>query len=285
MNPYVLITAARNEERFIGITLDAVVQQTVKPVRWMIVSDGSTDRTDDIVAAFAEKHDFIKLVRREHGSGRDFGAKAMAFDMGYRLLKGVPHEYVGNLDSDVSFGTDFYEQILQCFEADSRLGLAGGVRYDLMGGSFQAVKAAENSVGGPFQTFRRQCFEDIGGYRALPCGGIDSVAETMARMHGWKVRSFPHIKAYHHRCTGTAETGYLRSRFKAGVRDYLLGYHPLFETLRIIRRSLEPPVIVGSSFWLSGFIWAAMKQMPRPVPDDFVRYLRSEQKRRMQGRA
>jgi GT2 family glycosyltransferase len=281
MSLYVLITAARNEEAYIGVTLAAVIAQHTLPAKWIIVSDSSTDRTDAIVESYAAHYSFIELRRLDSRESRNFGAKADAVQAAYGSLQETDFDYVGNLDADVSFGPDFYQNLIAEFENNAKLGVAGGTRYDLINGSFHKVRCSRSSVGGPFQMFRRRCFTDIGGYRPLPCGGIDAVAETMARMKGWEVESFPDIKAYHHRYTGTASTGVLRSRFKAGIRDYLLGYDPLFHFLRTIRNLPDHPVVLGSSMWLGGFLWAALNRKQRPVPESFVRYLRSEQRERM----
>lgn len=283
MKPYVLITPARNEEAFIEKTIQAVIAQTVLPKKWVIVSDGSIDRTDEIVNQYAEKHDFISLVRRSGDQERNFGSKVKAFEFGYDRLRELEFDFVGNLDADVSFNSTYYEGVLSEFQDNPQLGLAGGIRYDFHNGRFHRLPCSRNSVGGPVQLFRRQCYESIGGYLPLEHGGIDAVAETMARMHGWEVESFPELEVYHYRRTGTASEGVLRARFRSGIRAYLIGYHVLFEISRGILRLLRQPPIIGSLAMLSGFGWASLKRYDRPVSDDFVRYLRSEQLARLRS--
>ena len=124
---YVLVTPARNEETFIATTIEAVLAQTVLPVRWIIVSDGSTDRTDEIVAGYAKQHSFIRLLRRSAGETRSFSSKVNAFKMSDRELEGVQYEFVGNLDADVSFPRDYYENVLQRLQTSPKLGIAGGM--------------------------------------------------------------------------------------------------------------------------------------------------------------
>jgi biofilm PGA synthesis N-glycosyltransferase PgaC len=283
MKPYVLITPARNEEAFIEKTIQAVIAQTVLPKKWVIVSDGSVDRTDEIVNQYAEKHDFILLVRRSGDQKRNFGSKAKAFEFGYERLKDLEFDFIGNLDADVSFNSTYYESILSRFQDNKRLGVAGGIRYDLRNGRFHKILRSRNSVGGALQLFRRQCYESIGGYLPLEYGGIDAVAETMARMHGWEVESFPELEVYHYRRTGTASERILRARFRSGIRAYLIGYHALFEISRCISRLFRHPPVIGSLVTLSGFFWASLKRYDRPVSDDFVRYLRSEQLARLRS--
>jgi len=274
---YSLITPARDEEEYIEKTIKAVISQTILPIKWVIVSDGSTDHTDEIVCKYATQHDFIDLIRTSSSEERNFGSKAKAVKFGYQRLKHLEYEYIGNLDADISFGNDYYEKIICKFRENERLGIAGGVRYDWYNGKFRKQKCARNSVGGPYQLFRRNCYEDIGGYIPLKYGGIDAVAEIMARWHGWEVESFPEIKLYHFRRTGTATRNILNTRFRDGIMEYMIGYHPLFETLRILRNSMDSPILLGSLMWMCGYVFASIQRYERPVPDDFVKYLRSEQ--------
>jgi glycosyltransferase involved in cell wall biosynthesis len=284
MKSYVLVTPARNEEAYIEKTIRSVISQSVLPRKWAIVSDGSVDRTDEIIGEYSKKCDFILPLHRRAGQERHFGSKAEAFRFGYEQLQDLEFDFIGNLDADVSFDSKYYEGVLSKFEENERLGVAGGIRFDLIDGRFRKVLCARNSVGGPFQLFRRQCYETIGGYRPLRLGGIDAVAETMARMHGWDVESFPDLEVYHYRCTGTAGGGILRANFKAGMRAYVIGYHPLFLMARCAFRLLNYPLLIGSFTQLAGYFWAFLRRHERAVSDDFVEYLRSEQLSRLWSR-
>jgi glycosyltransferase involved in cell wall biosynthesis len=280
---YVLITPARNEEAYIEKTIQAVIFQTVLPKKWVIVSDGSIDRTDEIVNNYVAKHNFMELVKTSGYAKRNFGSKNKAINLGYTLLKDIEYEYIGNLDADVSFDSSYYENILSKFQSNKKIGIAGGVRYDLCNGKFEKVIRSRNSVAGAFQLFRCECYETIGGYISLKYGGMDAVAEIMARMHGWKVESFPEIEVFHYRPTGTGTGNILNARFRNGVRDYLIGYHPLFQTLRVLRRTLKRRFLIGSFCWMCGYYWAALLRYKRPVSDDFIKYLRSEQITRLRS--
>lgn len=283
MKPYVLITAARNEEDYIEKTIRSVIAQTILPAKWVIVSDGSTDHTDEIVKQYADTHDFILLLRKPADSKRNFGSKAMALKLAYEQLTNIAYDFVGNLDADVSFDPSYYEGVLRKFDENERLGLAGGIRFDLVDGRFRKVHCARNSVGGPFQLFRRQCYEAIGGYRPLRSGGIDGVAEVMARIRGWEVESFPEFKVYHYRWTGTASSGIVKARFKLGAQNHSIGYHPLFQIMRCASRLFHYPPVIGSFSELAGYFWTSLKRYEREVPDDFVQYLRSEQVARLRS--
>jgi len=282
---YVLITPARNEEAYLEKTIQSVIAQTILPQRWVIVSDGSTDRTDEIAAGYARKHDFIQLITNEGDTERNFGSKSKAIEYGYRQLKDIEYDYIGNLDADVAFEPDYYKSVLGKFEENPKLGVAGGIRYDLHpDGEFRRVLCAKNSVGGPFQLFRRECYEQVGGYLPLKYGGVDAVAETMARMHGWEVRSYTEYRVNHFRRTGTAGRGIVHARFRAGMKDYLIGYHPLFQVLRGSYFMLSSPFLIGGFVFLCGYFWAGIRRLKRPVSEEFVRFLRNEQMQRLRGK-
>jgi len=182
MLSYVLITPAKNEEQFIEKTIQSVVKQTILPKKWIIVSDGSTDKTDSIIEKYTSLYPFIELLRKSNSGTRNFGAKAKAILFAYEKLQGLKFDLIGNLDADVSFDPDYYEYIIREFVLNPKLGIAGGLRYDLIKDKFYPLECAPDSVGGPFQLFRRSCYEEIGGYKPLLFGGIDAVAETSARM-------------------------------------------------------------------------------------------------------
>jgi GT2 family glycosyltransferase len=280
---YVLITPCRNEADYIEGTLQSVIAQTIRPKKWIIVSDGSVDRTEEIVEQYTQRYDFIQLLRRPSDRVRNFGSKVESIELAYAQLKGLEFDFVGNLDGDITLSSTYYANILLRFEQNQRLGLAGGSRLDVLNGRFVKADSARNSVSGAVQLFRRKCYETIGGYQKLPCGGIDAVAETMARMQGWEVESFPDLIFYHHRPTGTADAGALKARFKRGEQRYLLGYHPLFHVVSCLSRMADYPFILGALAVMAGYGWAALRKRERVVPAGFVRYLRGEQRERLRS--
>lgn len=273
---YCLITPARNEEAFIEATIRAVAGQTVLPLRWVIVSDGSTDRTDAIVQRYAEQHRWIDYVRIPERQGRDFAGKVRAFNAGYQRIESLQFDVVGNLDADISFGDDYFSFLLRKFEDDPGLGVAGtpfteqGHRYDYRYTSI-------NHVSGACQLFRRPCFESIGGYQPIRDGGIDLVAVTTARKQGWTTRSFVERECIHHRAIGTGKSRPLAARFRFGKQDYYLGSHPLWELVRSIYQLRNRPYVFGGLCLLAGYTWACASGQKRRVPDDFVRFRRAEQ--------
>lgn len=281
---YVLVSAARNEEGYIEGTLDSVVSQTCLPEKWIIVSDGSTDKTEAIVLKYCRNHPFIDLIKRSTKDGRNFGSKAAAIAAGYARISVLHFSYVGILDVDVTFEPGYYEAVMERLDSDGELGIAGGLLWDSCGGTFVQQKLSIHwSVSGPVQMFRRGCFDEIGGYWALREGGIDAAAEVMARMKGWRVRTFPELKVLHHRRTGTEGKRVLRSCVQRGVQDYMLGYHPLFSLMRYVAHFGERPAVLSAVATIWGYFSSLASRKQRVLPCDFVRFLRKEQLGRILG--
>jgi glycosyltransferase involved in cell wall biosynthesis len=279
---YILITAARNEENYIRTTLESVVRQTCLPMTWLVVSDASTDRTDEIVREFARRYPFIRLLRLEHAGDRNFSSQAYASNKGYSSTRDLDYDFVGFLDADISFEADYHEKLLEQFRLNPRLGLAGGEIHESYRGRFDSRYGnSEESVAGAVQMFRRECMEEIGEFVPLRYGGHDAIAITMARKKGWDVRSFKHLPVYHHRPTGTAGIGINRAKFLQGVQDYALGYTALFEAAKCLSRVAHPPRVTGSLLQFCGYMWGAFTRKKQDLPPDYEQYFRREQTQRL----
>jgi len=281
---YVLITPAHNEERFITKTLGSMAAQTLLPERWIIVNDGSTDKTADIAASYAQRFPWIQLVHRSPRLDRHFGAKVHAFNAGLEHVQSVPFEVIGNLDADLSFEPDYLEFLIGKFAEDPRLGVAGTPfteddGYDTARDSFEG----ENHVAGGCQLFRRQCFEEVGGYIPNRAGGIDWIAVTTARMRGWKTQSFPEKRFHHYRTLGTAGKGPLRALFSYGEKDYYLGGSPIWQLFRVAYRMTKKPVLLGGLALLSGYICAALRRSHRAASPELMRFHRHEQMKKLRA--
>src|SRR5579862_2384261 len=218
---YVIITPARNEAQFIELTLKSVTNQTVLPRKWVIVSDGSTDGTDDMVKKYMARYPWIELVRMPERAERHFAAKVQAFNAGYAKVRDTESEVIVSLDADISFENDYFEFLLEKLSTDEALGLVGTPFRELSGEIYDYRFVNIEHVSGACQVFRRECFEQIGGYRPIKGGGIDYLAVISARMRGWRTRTFTDKICIHHREMGTAQHGVLRARFKYGVKDYV----------------------------------------------------------------
>src|ERR1700677_2738304 len=279
--PYVLITPARNEAAFIEKTLESMIRQTVPPERWVIVNDGSTDDTAAKVRPYLAGHPWLTLVDLPVRHERHFAAKVYAFNAGLEKVKETNYSVIGNLDADGLLDNDHFEFLMDKFSKDPALGVAGTVFQEEGYNSATDSFEGETYVSGQCQMFRRQCFEQIGGYKPNKGGGIDWMAVTTARMMGWKTRSFRDKSFFHHRRLGTAERGRLASSFSYGEKDYYLGGHPLWEMFRVAYRMTKRPYLVDGIALGAGYLWALVRRVKRPVSDELMRFHRKEQMQKL----
>jgi biofilm PGA synthesis N-glycosyltransferase PgaC len=275
--PYVLLTAAYNEEHYIEETIKSVVAQLLRPKMWVIVSDGSADRTDEIVRQYAMRYPFIRLVRREKDDSREFASKVFALRAGFQMLTMDSIQFIGHLDADVWLDPCYFSNLLAKFREDPELGVAGGWCFETA--SNQSWQPRQGnctwSVPGAIQMFRGECYKDIGELLPIEYGGEDWYAEIRARMCGWRVRSFPELEARHLRASGT-RASLLRYCYRAGFMDFALGSHPLFEFAKVAKMSATPPYLLNALLRMLGFL-AAHVSGKRMVPPACIAFLRREQ--------
>jgi biofilm PGA synthesis N-glycosyltransferase PgaC len=278
---YVVITPARNEARFIELTLKSMTNQTVLPRKWVIVSDGSTDGTDEIVEKYMARHPWIDLLRMPERAERHFAGKVHAFDAGYAKVRDTENDIIVSLDADISFEDDYFAFLLEKLSADEALGLVGTPFRELSGETYDYRFVNIEHVSGACQVFRRECFEAVGGYMPVKGGSIDHIAVITARMKGWKTRTFTEKSCLHHRTMGTAGRSLLKARFKLGIKDYSIGNHPMWELFRTVRQMTAPPVLTGGLALAAGYLWGVVRQVPRPVSPDLIAFHRREQMQRL----
>jgi glycosyltransferase involved in cell wall biosynthesis len=277
MPKYVLVTAAKNEEAYIEMTILSVLKQSVLPEEWVIVSDGSSDNTEGIVKKYSSRHKFIKLIAVIEAEERTFAGKVFAIKMAVESLNTPHYDFIGNLDADVSFGPFFYELMMQKFQDDKNLGVCGGVRHDVVNDQHLKIRCPRSTVSGASIFFRKKVFTEIEGFLPMPKGGEDTIAGIMARMNGWKVASFPDVEFLHHRRTGSASAEGVLSSINHGVRDYHIGYHPLYELAKCLYRLKDRPFVLGSLLSLFGYIKSALCREERVIPKNVVEFVKEEQ--------
>ena len=278
---YALITAAYNERQYLEQTIQSVISQTIRPTKWVIVSDGSTDGTDELVRRYVRLFPFVQLCRIETLHRRDFASKVYALNEGATHVQPTTTQYIGHLDADVTFGSDYYATLLSKFERDPGLGVAGGSIYEWNGTAYSPRHLnTTRSVAGAIQMFRQECYQSLKGFKPLKYGGEDWCAEVTARMNGWRVESFTDLEVYHHRLTGSA-TGFFRNCYRQGLMDFSLGSHPLFEVVRVSRRLTTRPPVIPALIRLAGFLAGYFGQEERPVSGQFLKFLRKEEMARL----
>jgi len=278
---YVVITPARNEEAHIGHTIRSMVAQTVRPLRWVIVNDGSTDRTGAIAEEAAQANAWITVVHRpDRGFRKQGGGVIEAFYEGYERVQTEPWDFVVKLDADLSFDPDYFGRCLAEFAKDLKLGISGGMISREVNGRLvcEAPGDPEFHVRGATKIYRRGCWEAIGGLHQLP--GWDGIDELKANMLGWTTRTFRDIPARHHRYTGTAD-GTWRNSVKFGVANYVMGYDPLFMLGKCIKRAFRVPYFIGAAGLAWGFMCGYLLRMDQVADSKLIQYVRRQQRNKL----
>ncbi len=280
---YVVITPARNEAAYIEHTLRSMAQQTVPPLCWVVVDDGSTDATAQLVEQYAQRHPWIVLLSAPRRAERHFGGKAAAFRLAYDHARELGFQVVANLDADVSFGPDHFAFLLEKFARDPKLGVAGTSFIESGATAYDYDIVDINHVSGQCQVFRRACYDEIGGYQAIEGGGVDWTAVTTARMLGWGTRTFTERSFVHHRVMGTGMGSSLRAKYRFGRQDYYTGSHPLWELFRGVYQMKKRPYLVGGAAILAGYFWAMVSGVEKIVSPQLQEFRRREQMSRLSG--
>ncbi len=283
---YVLISAVRNEQDYINGLASCVIAQQTRPTVWVIVDDGSSDRTVEIATTLAEKHPWIRVEKMPVGGERSFSSQVYAAKHGYATLRDLDFDFVGFLDADIRFDATYYDKLVRMLCLDSTLGLVGGAVVDQYEKKTTYLRRGSEDyhVPGGVQLFRREAFDRIGGYQIIDGGGQDTIADIMVQMRGWRIRVNPDAVATHLRPDGVNAGNSFRRGMRWGRKFYLLGYHPLYFLAQNARRWKEAPFLVGAFFQLVGFVVASFRRERRPVSAEFVAFLRALQMRRLKER-
>ena len=273
---YVVVTPARDEERTIAHTIESMLRQTVRPLRWVIVNDGSSDGTRAVVESYLPANPWIELVdRRDRGHRALGGGVVEAFAEGFAHVADLPWDYVVKFDADQSFDARYFECLLERFEADPKLGMASGKTFLVENGRKSIEWCHDDHVRGSAKMYRRACFEAIGGLEARR--GWDMIDETRAQMLGWTTRSFIEQELIHYRPMDARQSNVLKSRFEMGQLYWFLGYHWLYHAVRCARSAVQDfPVVVGGCALFAGYLWAALRRRPR-YDADYVAFVQRSQ--------
>ncbi|WP_221304743.1 glycosyltransferase family 2 protein [Tunturiibacter gelidoferens] len=281
MERYVIITPVRDEEKYLGQTIECVLNQTVRPLEWVIVNDGSSDRTGEIIDQYSAQFSWIRAVHRvNRGFRKSGGGVVEAFYDGYRALQSKEWEFIVKLDGDLTFSTHYFEECFAHFYEEPRLGIGGGQIYHSLDRKLKLEENPRFHVRGATKIYRRTCWDEIGGLWVAP--GWDTIDEVKANMLGWTTGAFPELQLIHHRITGSAD-GFVRDRVKHGLACYISGYHPLFLAASCVRRLVRPPYVVGSFAVLFGFLKGYWRNVARVDDSKLISYLRNQQLRRLCG--
>lgn len=279
---YVVVTPVRDEEEYLPLTINSMVGQTVRPQEWIIVNDGSKDKTGEIIDAAARQYPWIRGVHRQDRGFRKWGAGIIeAFYDGFHALTCQDWEFLCKLDGDLSFDCGYFATAFEKFAQNPRIGIGGGVLYRYENGKKVLEPHPTFHVRGGVKIYRRTCWDGLGGLWVGP--GSDTVDEVKANMLGWTTMSFADLHLIHHRFTG-ATYGACGGLVKDGKIDYVSGYHPVFLAAKWLVRLVRRPYLLGSLALAYGYFTARLHRMPQVNDPELIRYLRSQQLARILGK-
>jgi glycosyltransferase involved in cell wall biosynthesis len=261
---YIVLSPARNEGRHIQKTIDSIVAQTLRPRKWIIVNDGSTDGTRQLIEAAAKQHSWITPVNRADRGFRKPGEGVIeSFNDGLRWIGDTPWEFIVKLDCDLSFAPGYFEQLIGEFRRDPRLGIASGVYFEeRVPSQWLEVVMPSYHAAGACKAIRRECFEQIGGF--VRDRGWDTVDEIKAMTRGWRTGHFPELKMKHWKPEGSG-IGQWRTNLMLGEVYYLTGGSKLFFVLKVGWNLLQRPILLGGIAMFWGYARLLAKRQPRLV--------------------
>lgn len=278
---YVVITPVRNEAKHIGKTVESMARQTVLPKRWIIVNDGSTDETPQLIDIAAQRFPWLQTVHRPNRGFRKSGGGVIeAFYDGYSGLTGLNWEFLVKLDGDLSFGPEYFENCFEYFTSEPALGIGGGTVCLMQDGQLRVDSIGDPPfhVRGATKIYRRRCWEQICPLVKAP--GWDTIDEVKANMHGWTTRTFPDLELVQLKATGCAD-GRWGNWFKNGLANYVTGYHPVFMLAKCVKRAFAKPLFLASAALWTGFCAGYFRRLPQVEDGKAIRYLREQQLRYM----
>lgn len=281
---YIVITPARNEEENISHTIRSMAGQTCRPAKWVIVNDGSNDRTAELIDAAAKEYPWIIPVHRaDRGFRQQGGGVVEAFYSGYERIRSEPWDFLIKFDADLSFEPDYFQRCFEVFAREPKLGIGGGMICHETEGKLVCESPGDPAfhVRGATKIYRRACWEQIGGLFQAP--GWDTIDELKASMLGWTTRTFPEVPIKHHRYTGTVD-GRWKNFVKFGLSNHITGYHPLFMALKCLKRCFQPPFFIGAAGLWWGYCRGYFKGVPRVDDPALIRYVRQQQMNKLLGK-
>ena len=274
---YVIVTPVKDEEKYISFVLDSVISQTIKPAQWIIVDDGSIDKTRDIIAGYTATHEWISCIETGNTGERKPGNRHLiAFYEGYKYLSIPNWEFIVKLDGDLSFEPNYFEKCFSYFNENKQLGICGGLIYNKVNGKLIPEQHPHFHVRGATKIYKRSCWEKIGGIKIFP--SYDTIDEVKANSLGFHTRTFSDLKVVHHKFTGSSY-GVWKSSVKNGIGDYVCGYHPVFMLGKCIKRLFFNKSWMESIGLLFGYFSGYLKGIQQIDDKILIQYLRSQQLR------
>jgi poly-beta-1,6-N-acetyl-D-glucosamine synthase len=282
MADYVIVSPVKDEGPYIARTLESVAAQSVRPAQWLLVDDGSSDRTPDLIREFSARFPWIRLARKDRNGGRMTGiAEVAAFNHGYRLVRDLPFDFIVKLDGDLVLEKDYFERLLARFAEDERLGIASGVYLEKGRSGWKPVSMPDYHAAGASKVIRRRCFEEIGGF--VEARGWDTVDEIRAQFLRWQTRHFPDLSFYHLRSEGSW-MGCKKTQMMLGEVFYATSGSRLLFLVKLLHRAFRTrPWLVASALMGWGYLKSLFLRKPLLVtPGEAKMYRRLQWERILQ---
>lgn len=260
-----------NEERFISLTLDSILAQTIVPNKIVVVNDNSTDNTANIVTEYTHQNSNITLINNQSENKHLPGSKVIrAFYAGFKTLDN-DFDLIIKLDADLILPTNYFETIIETFKKDDRIGMVGGFAYIEKNGAWILENLTDKDhIRGAFKCYRNACFNEIGGLK--PAMGWDTVDELLCRFYHWKIVTIPNLKVKHLKPTGA--TYDKTARYKQGEAFYTLGYGFIITTIASLKLAIRKNKPLLFTDYLAGFFKAKKAQKPLLVTNEQAKFIR-----------
>lgn len=275
---YIIISPCRNEADVMRQTLDTVVAQSIRPAMWVIVDDGSTDATPHILAEYAARYDWIKVVTRQDRGARSVGPGVIeAFYTGYESINPQEYDYLCKLDLDLRLPPGYFEGLIERMEADPRIATCSGKAYIEINGQLESERHGDETSIGASKFYRMDRFVELGGFvREVMWDGIDC---HRCRMRGWIACSWddPELRFVHLRPMGSTQQSILVGRMRHGYGQYYMGSGLLWMLATAVYRVPEKPYVIGGIFILYGWLKSCLQGLPRYEEAGFRDFLRAYQ--------
>ncbi len=275
---HVVVTPSRNESAFLPELAESMVKQSIVPSKWIVVLHNSEDESRRIMDGYCERFDWISVISVNDNSKRKRGGQIAGLVNKGLELCGKDWDFFSKIDADMVLPNDYFEQIFIEFKSSPKLGITSGSCYTMIRGRKRLEKVSPDHTRGGLKTYKRQCFDEIGGIMELD--GWDGIDNIMAQMADWQTKPLNDLEVLHQRTTGSY-SGVVSGCFESGRFAHSMGYYPLFMFARSMHRMIGRPFFIGGISMFMGYSYSIITRQKRRTEPTVVEYLRKKQKNRL----